>query len=117
MSGLLARSPWVTSPLDHKESRVPSLTAECPFFFLVEVFPLLVLIVALVQLLLRDNAWTRATETLGRWMGNALAQGFLHRSPEKHCRLNILTIANISDRVNIASVWEMDSPCLRFTQR
>ena len=67
----------LTSPLDSKESKVPSLTAECPFFP-VEVFPLL------VQLLVRDNAWTQATESLGRWMGNALAQGFLHRSSQKH---------------------------------
>ena len=111
MTGLLvlARSPsWVASLLGHKDSRVALLVGE---FFLAGLTLLVGRVV--LGLVLQDNVWTRAMERLGRWRGNVLAQGNLNITEV----LNILTIANISDRVNIAFVWEMGLPCLRFTQR
>ena len=100
--------------MGHKDSKVPLLVGEFPFF-LAGVTLLLGRVVS--GLLLPDNVWTQAMERLGRWTGNVLAQGILNISANIAEALNILTIANISDRANIAFVLEMGSPCLRFTQR
>ena len=113
----LAMSLWVSNPLGLKDSMVPFLVVEDPFFLPVEIPLLLVGRVDLLVLSLPDNVWTQAMEKLGKWRGNVPAQGIFLISLQMHCRLNILTIANISDRVNIAFVWETGSPCLRFTQR
>ena len=79
LTGLLAlaRSPWVVNLLGHKDSKVPLLVGEFPFF-LAGVTLLLGRVVS--GLLLPDNVWTQAMERLGRRTGNVLAQGILNIS-------------------------------------
>ena len=87
-TGLLASaiSLWVFSPLVLKDSMVPFLVVEDPFFLLVWVPLLLVGRVDLLVLSLPDNVWTQAMEKLGKWRGNVPAQGiFLDIIEEAVC--------------------------------
>ena len=74
----LAMALWVSNPSGLKDSMVPFLVVEDPFFLPVKVPLLLVGKVDLLVLSLPDNVWTQAMEKLEKWRGNVPAQGILN---------------------------------------